>query len=281
MPIAVHHGKYAFEEEIDHGDGTGGWRLWYIPAAGASAVVLDSTDNDPQALASTSPAVWLALTDDRLVWNAIHETPTGPHFYLRSYEFKNRITRNLAEADASSTEFWFPDADDAGRLVYSTVERSASGSITTTSYHVYYTQIGDGPLQPQRLDKDGDSTEPVLSGDDVVWKAVNEGVTSWGGLSRYPLSKGVRDDVFFDHQTSADYQTAGDRYVAAWLPDDTIFEVYDLQTDTSLLIEKHEPTSPHGVVRPKIAGDLLTFIRVDNDPGADLQLCWTRLPPPG
>jgi hypothetical protein len=31
-------------------------------------------------------------------------------------------------------------------------------------------------------------------------------------------------------------------------------------------------------VRPEVGGDLLTFIRHDNF--TNLQLCWTRLPPP-
>ena len=280
MPIAVHGGRYAFEETVFHSDGSGDWRLWYVAGAGRKPLLLDSSLSDPMDL--PAPAVWLALTNERLFWNAVHESSSGPRYYLRSYEFETGLTRNLVEADAERTEFWFPNADDRGRLVYATVEYSNGNASTAgASFHVYYAEIGDGPLEPRRLDTDGTSTEPVLSGDSVIWKSVtSNAVWNSGDLSRHSLLSGSGSPVAFDQQPGVDYETAGNRFVAAWLDDDTIFEIYDLQTDRPLLIEKHQPTSPHGVVRPVAAGNLLLFIRVDNEPGANLQLCWMRLPPP-
>jgi hypothetical protein len=278
-PIAVHHGRYAFEEAFDHGAGDRGWCVWYVPAAGQKPLLVDSSAGDPQVVAENAPATWLALTDDRLIWNAYHQSASGPRFYLRSYEFSTATTRTLLEADAAQTQYWFPDADDQGRLVYSTIERTGNDPTAHKyAYHVYLAQVTAGPLQPEQLDKDGLSTESVIRGDTVIWKQTSGNVTSWGNLERYSLTTRAADHVLFDHQTGVDYFTVGNRFVAAWLPDDTIFEVYDLQTDTNLLIEQHEPTSPKGVVRPVVGGDLLAFIRVDGN--TDLQLCWTRLPPP-
>jgi hypothetical protein len=278
-PIAVHHGRYAFEEAIDHGPGNRGWRVWYIPAAGQKPLLVDTSATDPQSVAEVAPATWLALTDDRLIWNAYHQSPSGPRFYLRSFDFKTGTTRNLLEADAAQTQYWFPNADDEGRLVYSTIERSGTDPAAYTyAYHVFLAQVNTGPLQPRQLDKDGRATEPVLRGDAVVWKRTDGSVSGWGNLERFTLTTGALDDLDFDHQSGVDDFTVGNRFVAAWLPDDTIFEVYDLQTGTNLLIEQYAPTSPKGVVRPEVGGDLLTFIRHDNF--TNLQLCWTRLPPP-
>ena len=76
-----------------------------------------------------------------------------------------------------------------------------------------------------------------------------------------------------------DYETAGNRFVAAW-GDHTVFSLYDLETDTSLVVEKHAPTAMEGVVRPAVAGDLVVFIRMLDNTNRNLQLCWLRLPPP-
>ncbi|MGH2466969.1 MAG: hypothetical protein ACRDGL_04490 [Candidatus Limnocylindrales bacterium] len=60
--------------------------------------------------------------------------------------------------------------------------------------------------------------------------------------------------------------------------DDTDFELYDLNADR-WVVERYAKTSPIGVVRPVISGDLLIFIRTPGDPNTGyLQLCWARLP---
>jgi hypothetical protein len=85
MPIRTSHGRYAFEESFLNADGSDAWRLWLIPSAGAQAQLIDSSAEDPHGM--TTPVVWIALTNDRLFWNSLHQTPTGPHFYLRDYQF--------------------------------------------------------------------------------------------------------------------------------------------------------------------------------------------------
>ncbi len=278
IPIAVHHGKYAFEETYAREDGSAGWRLWYLGAANRAPALLDSNVNDPHGLAA--PPVWIALTDARVIWSAVHQTASGPHYYLRSHEIGTGASRDLADADATSTEYWFPNADDSGRLVYGTVEYGAT-AVDPPAFHVYLARIGAGPLTPTRLDSDGNSAEPVMSGDTVVWKSVTgNNVVNRGSLTRYSLSSQTTAQVFIGGQAEVNDPTAGDRFVAAWLPDDTIFELYDLQTNTSFPVERHDPTSPLGVVRPVVAANMVVFIRVNNEPGANLQLCWASLPAP-
>lgn len=278
IPIAVHHGKYAFSETYERADGSAGRRVWFIGGAGQAPILLDSNQDDPHGLAA--PPEWIALTDSWLIWTTIHQTPKGPHYYLRSYELKTGVSRDLADADATRTEYWFPNADDAGRLVYGTVEYGGSGgSADQPVFHVYLAQLGTGPLNPTRLDSDGNSAEPELNADTVIWKSPDRAsVGSGGQLKRYSLTSHTTSQLIFGDQAYENDPTVGNRFVAAWLPDDTIFELYDLQVGATFEVERQEPTSPRGVVRPVVAGDLVVFIRVDNTPGAELQLCWARLP---
>ena len=275
MPIAVSHHRYAFEEIWGDGN-TGYWKLYYVSSPGAPPQLIDSNAADPQDLAA--PATWIAMTSDRLIWNSAHAGPSGPRWYLRSYDFATGVTRNLLDADGTATEYWFPDADDSGRLVYATVEYGSHPQ--EPAYHVYLAQITDGPLQPRQLDHYGYATEPVLSGDTVVWKSVAYGsVASMGPLTRYSIRTGSTSPISMLGGGDPDYETAGNRFVAAWT-DHTVFSLYDLETDTSLLVEEHAPTAMEGVVRPAVAGDLVVFIRMLDSTNRNLQLCWLRLPPP-
>jgi hypothetical protein len=274
MPIAVSHGKYAFEEGFANTDRTGGWRLWLVPSAGASAQLIDSSAKDPHGM--PTPVVWISLTKDRLIWSCVHQTQSGPAFYLRSYEFKTSTIRDLIAVDPATTEVWYPNADDQGRLIYSTVEYSPNGNV---SYHVYFWQITAGAFQPRRLDSDGTSTEPVLSLDTVVWKSVSgDNVSNAGLLTRYSLAAGTSSQLTLTGLSTFNDETAGNRYVAAW-EDHTLFELYDLQTDSTLVVEKHAATAAEGVVHQSLAGDMVVFVRILDPSNTNLQLCWLRLPP--
>jgi hypothetical protein len=273
MPVRVSHGKYAFEDSFLNADGTGAWRLWLVTSAGAKAQVLDSSADDPHGM--PTPVVWITLTKDRLIWNAVHQTQNGPHFYLRDHEFSSGTTSTLLDVDASKTEIWYPDSDDHGRLVYATVDYAANGG---TFYHVYFAQLGGGALQPRQLDSEGDSTEPVLSGDTVVWKSVTgASVSNEGSLSRYSLAAGTSSQLLMPGISRLNDETAGSRFVAGW-EDHTLFELYDLKTDSALVIEKHPPTAAEGVVHQFVAGNLAVFVRILNASNTNLQLCWLRLP---
>jgi hypothetical protein len=155
------------------------------------------------------------------------------------------------------------------------VEYLANGKIL---YHVYLAQLGSGALQPRQLDSDGYSTEPVLSGDTVVWKGVSgSNVSNDGPLTRYSLATGTSSQLLMTDFAGQNDETAGNRFVAAW-SDHTIFELYDLQTDSTLLIEKYPPTAYEGVVHQFVDGDLVVFVRILDASNTNLQLCWLRLP---
>jgi len=186
-----------------------------VAAAGAAPTLIDSNVADPHPF-SAAPLVWITLTDARLIWSVVHLTPAGPHSYLRSYDLKTRETRNLADADAAHTEYWLPNVDDTGRLVFGTVEYGTGASPDQPAFHVYLAQVGAGPLVATRLDSGGNSTEPVLSGDTVIWKSVTRNnVVSGGQLSRYSLSSGLSSPLSFGDQPYENDPTAGSRFVAA------------------------------------------------------------------
>jgi hypothetical protein len=283
--VAVHHGKYAFEELFTNPDGTTGWRLWYVSARGAEPVVLDSNAGDPQGLAV--PAILTALTDGQLTWQAVHLVHGQEMWSLRSHDFLTGITRTLVEAPERQTEYWFPNADDRGRLVYSTMEYGPDHSAETAAYHVYVANLSDDPIKPRRLDKDGLAAEPVLAGDGdtVVWKSVSPGssVGTWGQLARYSLARDAVDSISVDGQHSLNYESAGNRFVVGWEWNSTSFVAYDLETDSTLPIEHHEPTSSINLVWAVVAGDMTVFIRTDTTlPGGQNKwLCYARLPPLG
>jgi hypothetical protein len=155
------------------------------------------------------------------------------------------------------------------------VEYLANGK---TSYHVYFAQLSGGPFLPRQLDIDGNSTEPVLSGDTVVWKNVTgTSVSNDGSLVRYSLVTGRSSQMMMTDFSGQNDESAGNRFVAAW-SDHTIFELYDLQTDSTVLVEKHDPIAPEGVVHPFVAGNLVVFVRILDASNTNLQLCWLRLP---
>ncbi len=280
--IAVHRGRYAFEELFTNKDGTSGWRLWFIASKGSAPIVLDSNADDPQGL--PVPGIVAAFTDEQVTWNTVHSVKGQVFWSLRSYTFSTKTTRTLVEAPETATEFWFPNADDRGRLVYATVEYGPDRQTKTAAYHVYIANLTDNPLQPRRLDSDGLATEPVLSdGDTVVWKTVDPSmsIATWGSLYRFSLSGRQEHQISFDDQTMLDYHSAGNRYVVGWESNATSFNAYDLETDTSLWIEKHEPTSTVGAHMAVVSEDMVVFIRADDSlpGGKNKWLCYAKLPP--
>ncbi len=283
--LAVHHGRYAFEELSTNKDGSGTWRLWYLASRTAKPIILDSNAGDPRDMpvAGVTPA----LTDSQVTWNAMHMVGGKVIWSLRSYDFLTGKTRILIQGEDDVTEYWFPDADDQGRLVFSDVEYGPDRSYDNAKFHVFIANLADNPIKPRRLDTDGFASEPVLvaDGDTVVWKGVDRPfwVGNWSQLYRYSLSKGDVRILNFDAQPGMAYQTAGNRFVVGWEWDSTRFLVYDLETDSTLYLEKHDPRSPEGVTRAVVAGDMVVFIRGNRDlpGGKNKWLCYAKLPPPG
>ncbi len=281
--VSVHHGKYAFEEMYTNKDKTWGWRLWYVEARGAKPIIVDSSAGDPQG--TLEPVIDVALTDSQMSWSAIHVVNGVEIWSLRSHSFATGTTRTLVEAPRTQTEYWFPDADDKGRLVYSTVEYQKYPDLYTAKYHVYMVNLADDPVKPVRLDPAGSAAEPVLvgDGDTVVWKSIAapESVVSWGTWERHSLSTGETRTIILTEQQGVDYFQAGNRFVAGWVWNSNSLDIYDLQTDSSLWIEQHDPRSTIGGHWAIVGGDLLVYIRGDDSlpGGKNKWLCYVNLPP--
>lgn len=272
--LAVRDQHYAFVEGNDGLYGYNGWRIWYLPSAGAQPKLIDASDGTGGA---ASPVPFLAFTAQGIVWPAVHKRAGGVRFELRLYSPADGSVRELASDAATRTEYWFPSTDGGSRLVYATVEHSMSQQ----AFRVYLLDLGSPSAKPVLLDTDGDATMPVLSGDRVIWKqATNSNVFDSGLLDERAISEPSTSLLAFERQASLNYPSAGHRFVAAWGQDDTDFELFDLAANVPRVIERHEPTASVGVVRPVVRGDLLVFIRASGDPSASvpLQLCWMRLP---
>jgi hypothetical protein len=250
-----------------------------VPFVGAEPTLVDATDFGAGDLPPPLPL--LALTDERLIWATVHHTPDGLRYQLLSYSISAGQTEILEAADPDQRVFWFPFADrDGHRLVYSAVDVVGGRE----EFHVYLRDLArDG--EARRLDAFGDATMPVLSGDVVVWKHVadqNVYNSSWlerGSIGDQSTGFVTTTQVRFDRQPLVNYPSVGDRYLAVWGNDDTDFELFDLLTGGPVVLGRRPPTSLEGWVRPDVAGDLLTFVRVWADGSQPIELYWAMLPP--
>ena len=276
-PIAVSGNGYAFVEEFSRGGSDIGWRLFYLPHSAQRPIQVETSETDPASFNGLIPQI--TLTKHYLVWTAVHDVDGSGQFYLRAYSIDTGKVTTLQSSPASRAEYWFPSADDLNRLVFSTVEHSATGSATV--YHVYFLpDIGSPGSQPARLDTDGFATNPVMSGDTVVWKKVVDNVTNWGNaLVSYSLSSRQARQEALPDQPNVDTPSIGNRYVAVWGMDPTKFELLDCATGGPLLLDKSAASSPLLYVRPVIAGDLVVFSVANyDDQTLPLQLSWMYLP---
>lgn len=272
--IAISGSRYAFVEQNERAYGTAGWRIWYLARPSVEPIVIDSSDGRGGAL---SPVPFLAFAGNKLIWTAVHARAGVPRFELFSYDVDRKTSQLMLGANAAETEYWFPSSDGSPRVVYATVEHEGD----LEAFHTYVMDTSRVPVTPRRLDRTGRATMPVIAGGTVIWKTADQNVFNWSGLERYELPDGQTVSLAFERQTGLNYPTVGSRFVAGWGMDDTDFEIFDLLANRSLVVERYAPTSPVGVVRPVIAGDLLTFIRTpgDEDPASSaLQLCWMKLP---
>lgn len=275
-PIAVGGGGYAFVEQFSRGGAAIGWRLFYEPRSGQPAVKVDTSESDPASFNGLIPQITLA--GNYLVWTAVHPSGAGAEFFLRAYSIQSGQITTLQSSPASQTEYWFPSADGANRLVYSTVEYSAPGS--SPKFHVYLiAKIGASDAQPARLDTDGAATNPVISGDTVAWKTVTGNVNNYGRLVLYSLSTRTAHQVKFANQPFAATPSIGNRYAAVWGMDVSDLELFDCVADQPLTLYKSGPPSPILYVRPVVARDILVFSIGSNNANVDLQLSWMYLPP--
>lgn len=269
LPVAVSDGQYAFAELNERLYGPYGWGLWYMSSSQATPRLLDQTDPEQQM---PSPLPLMALSGDRIVWQAFHQAADGPRSQLLVAELPDGDKRVLLSARPDTeAQYWSPSLD-GDLLVYSVVDYSQPD----TPRYVYLLDLGEPDANPRRLDTSGRAVTPVIHGDSVVWKEAAD-VFDWGTVTYLSLSGTPPIHPDFGRQTELNYPSVGGRFVAAWGRDYGVVYVYDLERQAALLVEEWPESPPAISVRPVISGDLLLWVS-SADPEDSLHLKWATLP---
>lgn len=268
------HGDYAFVEQNQSASGLGTWNLWYSVRSGQSPELIDESDVEEGLLP------FLALTGDRLVWSVLHETAQGVMSQLIELNFKSGERSVLQEADARGREFLYPTLSGSS-LVFTTID--ANESRTALASAVWLWDLADTSRVPQRLNPEASNAFlGVIGPDVVVWESPTRGSPfNGGGLILFDIRTGKAEPILVGSGTTT-WHSIGSRFVVAESESLTELYVYDLATHSQRLVEKLPPGSPgqrEAVdVRPRVAGDLLAFVRGSDSPTAELVLKWAELP---
>jgi hypothetical protein len=252
------------------------WDLWLLPRNSTEAILLDGHPGD-EDVSSLVPS--LAIYEDTVVWTAFDRGTAGPVSQLRIAQAPGWEPRTLRELPAAEAELWSPSLLGS-TLAY--VEVHYLDRRSSDERHVYLTSTDPGG-EPRRLDRSGRATMPVVIDDGVLWKEAEEGFSmfNWGKMYRYdPADESVRQ-LSTRPQQWINYPSAGYRY-AAWEGADSFqLAVYDLLHDDELLLARHSIASQESELRPHLAGDLLVWLHVELDGGAERsELRYAFLPGP-
>lgn len=263
-------GSIVFVEQNVRLYGDAGWRLWLLNPDQPTPLAIDTSDSAPGA---GSPLPFPSMNGTDVVWTAVHKIGGGLRYELLDYSIPAGRTRVIASASATTTEYWFPSLAQDGALVYATVEPHTAGP----EFHIYLTSLAGA--RATRLDPSGGVTTPAFNGSVVLWKRVAENVFEAGGLELYDLATGSVTPIQVGRQMAVNYPSVDARYGAVWGNDAKDFEIVDLASARSVVVQRWNETYPFGIVRPQIAGDLMVYVIGPDDPAAgDLRLCWARLP---
>ena len=261
--------RLAFIETNERVFGVGGWKLWYLSGPGTQPTEID------HGLGGQLP--FFAMSGQRLVWTAVHGQPAQSQLLL--LDLTTMQQRVLLSADPAHTQYWFPSMD-GGRVVFGTVELAPDG--LSDQRHIYLLDV-DAQTKPERLDGSTSASEPVIQGDDVVWKESDPSLNflNAGTLVRYSLTTRLTTPVTLPTVSVLGFTnpSMGNRFVAAW--PDSLSDIYllDLHDNSALKIIDLGPmtTDPTDTVaRPHVAGDLLAY--VFGPAVGDLELRWVLLP---
>lgn len=261
--------RIAFFETNSRVFGLGGWKLWYLSGPGTEPVEID------HGLGGQLP--FFAMSGHRLVWTAVHEQPERSQLLLIDLTTMER--RVLLSADPAQTQYWFPSIDGS-RVVFGTVELTPDG--LSDKRHIYLLDL-DAESAPRRLDTSTSASQPVIHGDDVVWKESDPSLNFLvaGSLVRYSLATGLATPIVLPTVPGLGFTdpSIGNRFVSAWA--ESLSDVYllDLRDNSALKIIDLGPMTgdpTDAVARPDVAGDLLAY--VFGPATGDLELRWVMLP---
>lgn len=165
---AVRHDRYAFVETNERLLGPG-WRLWSLPGRGKDRVLLDAMDGGPDA----APGPQFALTDDRVIWTAVHPRDEVLSYELRSARFDGSDNHALLSSPIDKRQYWYPSADPAGtHVLFATVEPQGDH----WRFRVWSLDLTDPEARPVRLGTSDQATQPLTNGSVLVWRIVDGNV---------------------------------------------------------------------------------------------------------
>jgi hypothetical protein len=276
--VAVRNGHYAFLEMNQRLLGDDGWRLWALSEPNGKAVLLDRRDG-PHG--DQRPPPRFALTDDGVIWTAVHDRAGVLIYELRSARLDGSGARALLTSPVATKQFWFPSTDPAGsRVVYATVEPDG----VAFRFRTWSLDLTGPGAKPVRLGESDAATQPVTNGTTLAWRVVDGNVANWGkGLVIAGADGGGAHNV---PASSLMNLSVGRRFLTYDTLDGSDLVLYDTETDRLVDVERHAPPDTIAMQRgwTLVAGDILVFRRVSRSEGGTpvpAVVCWAILPAPG
>lgn len=270
IPIGVAGDQYAFVESNTTRNGPGTWTLWFVASADAEPVAVDLGDG---VAGAPSAPPFFAMSSGRLVWATVHMVDGAATSQLLMIEGPDFERQTLESQPVERVQYWFP-ALHGDRLVFGTTEIADSGG---EDRHVYLMDLSHPAETPLRLDSRGQASMPAIYEDTVVWKEGSPElhVLNAGRLVKYSLSEGAPEPLELGDQNT--YPSVGERYVTAWSAAADEPPLYDLSANA--LVEVDFGLGPtEAIVRPDLAGSLLTWVRGSTDAGTELSVWFAELP---
>lgn len=255
------------------------WDFWLLPEAGAEPILLDSHPGDG-AIPGFVPSFVVHM--DQVAWTSFDAGRAGAVsqlLYARAPDWQPVV---LAERDADASELWMPSLRDT-QIAYCEVVYSPDRS--TDERHVYIADAAHPEIAARRLDTSGRATMPILLiNGGVIWKEADPGFSmfNWGHLFHYDEGSGAVTSLPTRPQEYVNYPSAGARFVTAWGADSRALGVYDLDLNTTRLIDRWPPETGVTVSRPHLSWDLLVWLSADGGGDQpDFTVRFAYLPVPG
>jgi hypothetical protein len=277
--IAIDGDRVAFSESGSQDERYLDWNFLYVAAPGATPMKLASATRPLDA-----PGVYpqSTISGDRLVYELQTIDGDDATSQLISVDLTTMKQTVLAESNFDELEYWFPSLD-GDRLVYGTVEYA--NDPINGERHVYLLDLADPSAKPKRLDDDGEASQPAIHGDTVVWKTAPRdwNANNWGQVVRYTISTGKAEPLDYLAETTGYYLAlprVGARFICAEPSDWHRLSVYDMQTNTEITVEEHDPRADAGFMRPAMGGNVYAWVAATDFTGAHSEIHFVRLPPP-
>lgn len=255
------------------------WNLVYVAHPGAKAVNLEHARRPMQ---SPGLVPQPTISGERLVYAVQKIRGRRATSSLVEIDLRSMKRTVLAKNNFDNVEYWYPSLD-GNRLVYGTVEYA--NDKVDGERHVYLLDLGMPGSKPQRLDTDGEASQPSIYGDTVVWKSAPRSfnANNWGQVIRYSISTGKTEWLDYLGEKTGYFlmfPRVGPRFVAAEPSDWTKLAVWDLETGTQITVDELSPTGDAGFLRPSLGRDVFVWVAATDFTGSHSQIHFVRLPPP-